>query len=108
MAILHVDDNNFEAEVLQSTLPVLVDFGAVWCGPCQRQTPIIEKFATLHADKFKVCTVDIDDSPIVASKFGIRALPSLVVFHQGHKLDSRVGLTAFPQLESFCLSKIEQ
>jgi len=96
-----VDDLSFEVEVLQSDLPVLVDFSAVWCGPCQRQNPEVEKFADRNVGKVKVCTIDIDDAPVVASKFSIKGVPSLLLFDNGHKVGSRVGLTPVAALETF-------
>lgn len=97
--IVHVNESNFEAEVLKSEVPVLVDFGAVWCGPCQRQIPVLEKFAA--SSTVKVCKVDIDDSPNLASKFGIRSVPSLLLFQNGQRSAFRVGLTSFADLEKF-------
>lgn len=99
--VVYVDDNNFEVEVLQSKVPVLVDFSAVWCGPCQRQLPIIEKFATENLNQVKVCKVDIDESPGITAKFGIRSVPSLLLFKQGQKVDMKVGLTTSAMLSSF-------
>lgn len=101
-----VDDNNFETEVLQSKLPVLVDFSASWCGPCQRQLPIMEKFADDNVNKVKVVKVDVDDAPNVASKFGIKSVPSIMLFNEGQKLDMRVGLTSLSVLDNFVLQKI--
>jgi thioredoxin 1 len=106
MSVIQVDDNNFEAEVLQSKLPVLVDFGAAWCGPCQRQLPIIEKFASDNSQTVKVCTLDIDDSPQITSKLGIRSVPSLVLFQDGQKLDMKVGLTSAASLDTLLLEKL--
>lgn len=102
--VVHVDDNNFEAEVLQSEVPVLVDFGAAWCGPCQRQLPIVEKFATDNGN-VKVCKVDIDDAPVVASKLGIRGVPTLMLFNEGKSVGSKVGLTSLAEISSFVLTK---
>lgn len=103
--VVHVDDNNFEAEVLQSETPVLVDFGAEWCGPCQRQLPIVEKFATENLDKIKVCKVDIDDAPNVASKLGIRGVPTLMLFNDGKSVGSKVGLTSLAEISNFVMTK---
>lgn len=102
--IVHVDDNNFEAEVLNSNCPVLVDFGASWCGPCQRQLPIVEKFATL-TEGVKVVKIDIDDAPNAASKFGIRGVPTLMLFNDGKSLGSKVGLTSLAEINNFVLTK---
>lgn len=101
-----VDDNNFETEVLQAKGPVLVDFSASWCGPCQRQLPIMEKFADDNVNKVKVVKVDVDDAPNVASKFGIKSVPSIMLFNEGQKLDMRVGLTSLSVLDNFVLQKI--
>src|SRR5574337_430163 len=104
MSIVHVDDNNFETEVLQSEKPVLVDFGATWCGPCQRQMPIVEKFATDNVD-VKVCTVDIDDATNVASKLGIRGVPTLMLFSEGKSVGYKVGLTSLAEISNFVMTK---
>jgi len=104
--IVIVDDNNFEAEVLQSRLPVLVDFSAVWCGPCQRQLPIIEKFAADNKKRVKVCKVDVDDAPNIAAQLGIKSVPSMVLFHWGKNVGSKVGLTSLAALDNFLLEKV--
>lgn len=104
--LLYVDDSNFEEEVLNSKVPVLVDFGATWCGPCQRQLPVLQKFADANLTKIKVVKVDIDESPQISSKFGIRSVPSLLLFSAGQKLDMKVGLTSLADLDRFVLEKI--
>lgn len=102
--VIQVDDNNFETEVLQATVPVLVDFGAAWCGPCVRQLPIIEKFAAENA-AYKVCKVDIDDASAMAAKFGIKSVPTLMIFSGGASLGSKVGLSSLADISSFMLVK---
>lgn len=104
--ILHVDDSNFEAEVLKSEIPVLVDFSAVWCGPCQRQMPVLEKFASENTNKIKVVKIDIDDSPMVTSKLGVKGVPTLMLFNAGSSLGSKVGLTSLADVSNFCLTKL--
>lgn len=89
----NVDDTSFEKEVLESEMPVLVDFSASWCGPCKRQLPIMEKFASDNTDKVKVVKVDIDDAPTFSNKFNIRGVPSIVLFHKGQVIDTKVGVT---------------
>jgi len=101
-----VDDANFEAEVIKSNVPVLVDFSATWCGPCQRQLPILQKFADANVDKIKVVKIDIEDAPEITSKLGIRGVPSMVLFNQGQRLDMKVGLTSLSELTNFVLTKI--
>ena len=103
--VVEVNDDNFETEVLQSKKPVLVDFSAVWCGPCQRQLPIMEKFASDNRDRVKVCKIDVDDAPNVTAKLGIRSVPSIVLFNDGAKVDSKVGLTSVAALDNFLLEK---
>lgn len=104
--VINVDDNNFEKEVLKSDVPVLVDFSATWCGPCQRQHPILEKFATEQQDKVKVVIVDIDDAPNVTAKLGIRSVPSLMLFNAGEKIETKIGLTTLGELNNLITTKI--
>jgi thioredoxin 1 len=103
--VVFVDDSNFEAEVLNSTVPVLVDFGATWCGPCKRQLPIIEKFAADYNGSLKVVKIDIDDAPLVTAKLGIRSVPTLILFSGGGVIGSKVGLTSLAEMHSFVLTK---
>ena len=84
---------NFDHEVLKSDLPVLVDFTATWCGPCKALAPIVEKIADEFEGKVKVGKLDIDDSPAVATKFGIRGVPTVVVFKGGKEAARHVGVT---------------
>src|SRR4051812_23731282 len=104
--VVYVDDNNFETEVLQSNRPVLVDFSAVWCGPCQRQLPIMEKFASDNLNRVKVCKIDVDEAPGVSSKFSIRSVPSILLFNKGVRVDMVVGLTSVAALDNFLLQKV--
>lgn len=104
--VIEVNDSNFEEEVLKSELPVLVDFTAPWCSPCQKQLPIIEKFASENLNKVKVCKVDVDELPRIATKLNIKGVPSIVLFDNGKKVDMKVGLTSSAALSSFLLEKI--
>jgi thioredoxin 1 len=96
MASEHVhvfNDLNFDQEVLKSSEPVLVDFTATWCGPCKALSPIVDQVATELAGKVRVGKLDIDDAPMTASKFGVRGVPTLMVFKNGERAAQLVGLT---------------
>ncbi|MEM1413637.1 MAG: thioredoxin [Myxococcota bacterium] len=86
-----VNDLNFDAEVLGSDLPVLVDFGATWCGPCKQIEPFVDQLADEYQGKVKVVKVDIDDSQGTAAKYGIRGVPTLKVFKGGEVVAEQVG-----------------
>jgi len=105
--VVHVDDSNFDAEVLQSETPVLVDFSATWCGPCQRQYPLVEKFAKDNAG-IKVCKVDIDDAPEVAAKLRIRGVPTLMLFDAGSAVGTKVGLTSLADINNLVGDKLNK
>lgn len=87
------NQQNFESEVLKSDVPVLVDFTATWCGPCKALAPIVEKIADEFAGKVKVGKLDIDESPDVTARYGVRSVPTVIVFKGGQKSGQHVGLT---------------
>ena len=87
------NDGNFEAEVLKSDTPVLVDFTATWCGPCKALAPIVEKIADEFEGKVRVGKLDIDDAPEITKKYGVRSVPTVIVFKGGQKSGQHVGLT---------------
>jgi thioredoxin 1 len=86
-----VTDNTFEADVLKADLPVLVDFSAVWCMPCKMIAPIVDELAAEHKDKLKVFKMDVDESPKTPAKYGIRGIPTLLLFKGGELKETLVG-----------------
>jgi thioredoxin 1 len=89
--LTNVNEANFDEQVLKSDLPVLVDFSAVWCGPCRQITPLVEQLASEYEGRVKVMTVDIDESPAIAQRYGIRGVPSLYMFKGGQVVAQQVG-----------------
>jgi thioredoxin len=96
--VIEVDDSSFETEVLAAEVPVLVDFGAPWCPPCKQLLPIVERVASETAGRAKVVTVDTDASPRTAQRYGIRGVPTLVVFRNGEKTAQHLGATTRERL----------
>ncbi len=92
MATKEVNSSSFEAEVLQSELPVLVDFWAPWCGPCKALTPTIDKLAAELDGKVKIVKLNIDESPEIAGKYSIMSIPTLLIFDKGNVSEQLVGL----------------
>lgn len=91
--VLELTDDNFESEVINSDVPVLVDFTATWCGPCKALAPVVESLATETAGKYKVAKLDIDDASGVARKYKVMSVPTLMVFKEGRVSGQHVGLT---------------
>lgn len=92
--LIQVDDASFEAEVLRASVPVMVDFGARWCGPCRALDPIVQRLAGEFAGRVKVVAVDVDDAPATAARYGVRAAPTVMVFAKGERVATRVGLAS--------------
>ena len=93
-----VNDENFDDEVLRSDIPVLVDFWAEWCGPCKVVGPTIEALASDYQGKVKVAKLNVDDNPEAAGRFGVRSIPTLIVFKDGEAQQAAVGVKAKGQL----------
>ncbi len=86
-----ITDNNFESEVLKSATPVLVDFWATWCGPCRALAPKLEELSTAYNGKVRFVKIDVDQNPETAGRFGVRGIPTLIVFKNGQMVDQLVG-----------------
>src|SRR5260221_741028 len=98
MALATVTDQTFDQEILQSDLPVLVEFSAEWCGPCKTVAPELLALSEELRDKAKVVTIDVDKSPAIARELGVQSVPTFVVFHQGRPAGGRVGALRRAQL----------
>lgn len=99
--IVHTSDASFETDVLNADIPVLVDFWAEWCGPCKMIAPILDEIATEYAGQLKVCKVDVDANPEIPPKFGIRGIPTLILFKGGSAEATKVGALSKSQLVEF-------
>ena len=99
--LIHVTDDSFESDVLQSNVPVLVDYWAEWCGPCKMIAPILDEVASEYADKLKIAKLDVDQNAETAQKYGIRSIPCLMLFKDGDIVATQVGALSKSQLSEF-------
>jgi thioredoxin 1 len=96
-----VNSTNFQEEVINSKIPVLVDFYADWCAPCRFIAPVIEELANQYKDKIKVCKVNVDDEPTLASKYSISSIPTLIFFKDGVPKNTAIGAISKAKLEGY-------
>jgi len=99
--IIHISDDTFEKEVLKAEGPVLVDYWAEWCGPCKMIAPVLEEIANEYSGKIKVAKLNIDENPATPPKYGIRGIPTLMLFKNGNVEATKVGAVSKSQLSAF-------
>jgi thioredoxin 1 len=104
--IVHVTDDSFESEVLQSSQPVLIDYWAEWCGPCKMIAPVLDDIASEYDGKLKVVKLNIDDNPNTPPRYGIRGIPTLMLFKDGEVEATKVGAVSKSQLVAFIDSNL--
>ena len=104
--IVHTNDGDFDTDVINSDKPALVDFWAEWCGPCKMIAPLLEEAASEYADKMSIVKLNVDESPNIAQKFGIRSIPTLMLFKDGAVQAQKLGAMSKSQLTEFLDSNL--
>ncbi len=99
--IVHITDASFEQDVIKSDTPVMVDFWAEWCGPCKMIAPVLDELANDYAGRLKICKLNVDSNTQTAPKFGIRGIPTLIIFKNGAVAGTKVGALSKSQLAAF-------
>ncbi len=106
MTTLPVSDDSFEQDVLNSSTPVVVDFWAAWCGPCKMIAPSLEEIATEMGDKVKIAKINIDENPMIPTKYGVRGIPTLMIFKDGKVVSTQVGAMAKNRIDGWIKDSI--
>ena len=106
MPTYKTNDADFDQDINSQKVPVVVDFGADWCGPCKQLDPILEEIAEENSDKFKVFKINIDENPMVPQKFGVRGIPTIMLFKDGKLIDTKVGSLPKSALENWIESNL--
>lgn len=104
--LVHVTDDSFDEDVLQSDKPVLVDYWAEWCGPCKMIAPILDEVGSEYVDRLKIAKVDVDNNQATSMKYGIRGIPTLMLFKEGNVVATHVGALTKSQLTAFIDSNV--
>tara|TARA_B110000305_G_C18985492_1_gene423622 strand:+ start:103 stop:423 length:321 start_codon:yes stop_codon:yes gene_type:complete len=106
MSIKQINDSEFKTEVIDSSKPVIVDFWAEWCGPCKTLGPILEKLSDDFHDKVEIKKINIDENPEAPANFGIRSIPTMILFKDGKVVDSKIGVSGEQDIKNWIASKI--
>tara|TARA_B110000483_G_scaffold241961_1_gene326335 strand:- start:5569 stop:5889 length:321 start_codon:yes stop_codon:yes gene_type:complete len=106
MSIKQINDSEFKTEVIDSSKPVIVDFWAEWCGPCKTLGPILEKLSDDFHDKVEIKKINIDENPEAPANFGIRSIPTMILFKDGKIVDSKIGVSGEQDIKNWIASKI--